>query len=137
MVPSSSAPNLNKKSTPSTTQNNNPNTTPTSSSTTPTSSSSSNNQREKILQWGQLNPKGWIPSSRHGHSSHIIGDCLYVIGGMENSNRVNSVSFFLSFFYLFIAIILREGGGVDVYIIIIILYYIILYNYAKGYTITY
>ncbi|GMI09170.1 hypothetical protein TrVE_jg12647 [Triparma verrucosa] len=46
--------------------------------------------RAKILRWGNMPIDTFAPSSRHGHCSAIIGDGMYVFGGMENANRTNS-----------------------------------------------
>ena len=51
-------------------------------------------QREKILRWGKVNCETHAPSSRHRHSSVIIGENMYIVAGMETNNRANSVAVF-------------------------------------------
>jgi len=49
---------------------------------------------QNILRWGEFEVGGWKPSGRYGHNAHIVGDNLYMFGGMERSNRVNSTIVF-------------------------------------------
>lgn len=49
-------------------------------------------RRERILRWGKLPITTFQPSNRHGHCGALVGDSLYVIGGMEAANRTNKTA---------------------------------------------